>query len=472
MLTNQKQIYLIFCIFFWLFSADFSTAKSGTARIVLATGNVPPGSPFTITVTIEGSDQREYDRFPDIAGMSRRSIITTTATTQQGAAASPKVVQQITQQYLPERSGLFRIPPFSMVINGQPVSSPGGLVTVSSAPAETETDFAEATDDLLPESRTSVFFSVRSSRSRVYVGQGFTLSIGLFVAEDYPAVLNFYQLNTQLARLVRQLRPANCWEENMGIQGQPQQIPVRIGGREFLEYRLFEAVYYPLTRQDIRFPATALTMQLDARSDGNTGLQTYPSAGFSVSVGPLPARTSPGTGAVGRFRVQENVSNPSVATGQSFTYEISISGEGNPAPIDLPTPTPDAFVEVYPPEIEQNIIRRRGRVEARKTFRYQLIARRAGPLELGRYFRWSHFDPEQRRYIGWRSGLKVEASGATVTNATATGASGDQLFRDLEQRSTTEPYIDFRRLLVSAANILLTVMFLGLIFISIRGKRG
>ena len=214
-------------------------------------------------------------------------------------------------------------------------------------------------------------------------------------------------------------------------------------------------------------------MQLDARGDGSGTLQSFPAAGFAVSVLALPPRpASTRQLAVGRFQVQEKISQTALATGQSVTYEVSISGEGNPAPIELPTPQPDTFLEVYSPEIQQSITRRRGRVEARKTFRFQLIARQAGPVELGRYFRWSYFDPDQRRYAGWRSGLTLQASGAAITNATATGTAEEQVFRGLDQISTTGRYFDFRGLLVSAANLLLTVMFLGLIFISIRGKRG
>ncbi|MCY7349869.1 MAG: BatD family protein [Cytophagaceae bacterium] len=94
-------------------------------RIELGTSPLPINQLFTITVVIANSEERSYDRFPDLSGFTKRGTSSGTINDKTG------ITQRITQSYMAARPGSFLVPPFNMVVNGQVIKSSGGLITVA-----------------------------------------------------------------------------------------------------------------------------------------------------------------------------------------------------------------------------------------------------------------------------------------------------------------------------------------------------
>ncbi len=468
---KPRQIYLIILLFYCSFSRIFVFAQQNNIRIELGASSVPLGKPYTISVVITGSEQREYDRFPDIIGMSRRGTTTTTSTTTVGNRS--EIVQRITQNYIPNQTGNYVVTPFTMNVNGQTVQSMGGIVIVTDGVAkEAEPEEEEVAFEPTPaDAKAAAFLLLSTNRSQVYTGEGFNLSLGFFVADDNPLEMDFYALNLQLGAILKQIRPANCWEENFGIRGEPQIFETSVNGRKYTEYRLFQAVYFPLNTERIQFPSVSLKMSVKNEKSVKQDFLTFSSKPISVQPMALPKDPQQNQAVTGEYTVKDQLSARVIQTGKSVQYKITISGTGNLTPILVPTPENDAFFDFYPPVIQQSVVRRRGRVSGEKTFTFQIIPKQAGNFPLSTYFRWIFFNPRSRSYQNWKSGLVLKSQGEKVTNADADGNAGS-IFANLESVDSSKPFVNVQGTILSLANGLLAIMVLGMAYIFVRSKRG
>lgn len=63
-------------------------------------------------------------------------------------------------------------------------------------------------------------FLVESSQKSVFVNEGFVLSASFLVAKDNPSEYNFVDLNKQVTGIIQDLKPADCWIEEITTPGE------------------------------------------------------------------------------------------------------------------------------------------------------------------------------------------------------------------------------------------------------------
>ncbi|MCR5888713.1 BatD family protein [Hymenobacter sp. J193] len=143
-----------------------------------------------------------------------------------------------------------------------------------------------------------------------------------------------------------------------------------------------------------------------------TGLKTFVSLPRTVAVQPLPPHPLRDQAVVGSYRLLESIDRSSFRTGQAFTYTLRLEGEGNLSAVNPPPAPVWAGVEVYGPEVHQEVTRASGRVGGYKTFRYRVVAQKPGRLPLDSLFSVAVFDPAIRQYQVLRSSLTVDVKGA------------------------------------------------------------
>lgn len=469
---NLKKVYILFVIFFCLLTSPVRTlAQESAVRIELGESPLPINQSFTITVVITNSEERSYDRFPDLSGFTKRGTSSSTINDKTG------ITQRITQRYVAARAGSFLVPPFSMVVNGQLTKSSGGIIAVTAeealptadeSGADLETGEEETT---VADSKSDAFLSLRANRNRVFVGEGFTVRLSFYLANDSRQELQSYLLNEQIAQILPKIRPDNCWEENSGISGEPQTRPAVINGRRYTEYRVFEAAYFPLNTQEIRFPEVSLNLLTHpAGSASAATLKPFRSQIFVVQPRPLPPHPLRDRVAVGVFHLQESLSPSRGQTGRSLSYTLRLTGEGNLAGVELPVPANDDAFDFYPPDVQQAVSRQAGRVRGEKVFNYQLIPKRAGTFALRRYVRFIFFNPQTARFDTLRPQTIVRVTGKNVTTSEKATGSENALYARLDQLDSTVVNNDNQLLIKHIANVLLAVMLAGMVVIFWRIK--
>ncbi|MEM9675561.1 MAG: BatD family protein, partial [Bacteroidota bacterium] len=166
-------------------------AQAQNVSIELGADEIGANEPYTITLKLQNERLGQYGGFPNIPGFEKAGVSTSSSTNIVNGQISSS--QSITQSYLPSEQGTFRLSPFTMSVNGKEVSSPGATITVGPPRQRSvqRPNFSDPLDELFgrdnqPEEFVDVkeraFLSLTSSKDDVYVGEGFTITLALYVS--------------------------------------------------------------------------------------------------------------------------------------------------------------------------------------------------------------------------------------------------------------------------------------------------
>lgn len=434
--------------------APTPAAQAGQADLVLGRSVFPITEYFTISFRLRGAPLERYSPFPDLEGFKKSGKSSTTTTRIVGGQTTTELT--ITQRYAAYAEGDYTVKPFTMTINGQVVRSAGMALKVSAAPAAAATPPAPGAGGALQgiglldklfgkpkpqeyvEPKDNAFLALVPDKTSVYVGEGVHIGLYFYLSPTDQGLLDFYNFAGQLPLILRQLRQRTAWEELFDEQ---EILPesVTVGGKPYQRYRLYESEYYPLNAEPLVFPAVALQMVkyrvakkpaegLDNRMEG---YKTYRTAERTIAVKPLPPHPLRDQVPVGRYQLREAINRTAFRTGQAFTYSFGVEGEGNLAALNPPELKSRPELEVYGPDVQQELTREGGRVGGRKVFRYRLVARQPGTVPLDSLLQMVYFDPERARYDTLHPEVSPVVKGPARTTGTFRVRSDDPFYQNV-----------------------------------------
>jgi len=422
---------------FFLFAAFLSVqlVKSQNIQISLGPDEIGQNQAWTITVTVNNERLKNYDNFPDIEGFQKRGTSSSSQTNIINGQISSS--QSIIQTYVPVRQGTVNVPSFKMKVNDQFFSVTGKKVKVG-APVQTQQadPFRSFFDrdpmsDFFGRNEPNEFLDIKedallaftTNKEEVYVGEGFTTTLSFLIADNNRAPMQFHDLGRQLSEILKKLRPSNCWEENFNIENIEGE-PIRIGGKNYTQYKIYQATYFPLNNQKVNFPSVGLEMIKFkvAKNPSFFGqnrkedFKTFYSKPKTVKVKELPPHPLRDAVAVGNYKLDERLAKLQLQTGQSISYDFNVYGEGNISAIAKPNVINNGAFEFYEPNVKQNINREGGRVTGTKLFSYFMIPKEPGTYKLGDYFQWVFFNPQTKKYDTLKSQQIVNVTGESFKN--------------------------------------------------------
>ena len=464
-----------FVLYFYCGFAVFGQVADNVTAIGLGETDFPIERPFTISVIIANSETRPTINFPDITGFTKKGTSASVTTSE----LSGKTItnQVITQNYQARLPGRYRLPPFSILVNGETVESEGAMLTVLPSSTNSSTVSATlSTDDIVPTG--AAFLALRSSRNAIYTGEGVALKLSFFVADNYPFALNFTALNNQLQAIIKKMRPVNSWEENLAIN-ELKPIPAIIKGKKFREYQLYQSIFFPLSNQALSLPAVSLQLgrqPVIGPPQSDAEKVVFTSKPLTIAVRPLPVHPLRGRVPIGTFRLEERLERQRIGAGQSVRYTFTIAGTGNIATLPAPTIVNEhADVDVFPPE-ERHVLSQDGnQVTGSKTFTYFIVPHQNGAVSLANHFQWIYFDPQTVRYDTLRPRLTLQVGGKGPLDATLLASGngeigqgipkGNSFYAGIEAMDSSQQPISVSALIRAIANVLIVIMLLGMIFV-------
>ncbi len=426
-------LYLLLGMSLILFSNCFVIAQN--IKIDLGADQVALNEAFTIKITVENSRLRKYGEFPEIPGFVKQGTFSSSSTNIVNGNISS--AHSVTQNYAPNRQGTFTLAPFTMIINDQEVQSPGKPIKVGPANQKQQKQqqnpfFSDPFDDFFNRGKKpqefvdvkeDVFFAITTSKNEVFTGEGFVVTLSWYSSENNRASMRFYEVGKQLTEILKKIKPANSWEENFNIENINGKAVV-INGVNYMQYPIYKAAFYPLNTDTIIFPSVGLNMikYNVAKNPSFFGrnrqeeIKTYYSKLKRVIVKPLPPHPLKESVAVGQYKLREDISNTQLKTGESFSYEFKIFGQGNISAIYNPIIAQNDNFEFYPPNVQQNISRGNNQVSGTKSFTYYGIPSEPGEFNLGKYFQWIFFNPIEEKYDTLQSDILVNVTGDSKKN--------------------------------------------------------
>jgi len=431
----RKSSHVLLILLFALSSISGLNAQDLTVQ--LGKDQVGLNELFTITVTLQNGTIKSYTDFPDIDGFAKRGTSSTSKTNIVNGQITSS--QSIIQRYLPLEQGTYTLNNFSLKVNGADVSSNGKTIKIG-PPVERNRNSRRGRFDTFgnlfgreddrntksPEFvdvKEDAFLALTTDKDEVYVGEGFTATFAFYVADANRAPLQFHEAGKQLSKILKDLKPENCWEENFNIENIYGE-KVRINGKSYTRYKIYQAAFFPLNLEPVVFPSVPFEMIKFrvAKSpsffgrDREEDFKTFNTSEKRVKVKALPPHPLKDAVAVGDFELDERIDKNTVETGESFEYHFDIYGEGNISSIpDLKIPT-TKNIDVYPPNVRQDVNKGGGRVTGSKKYSYFGIPNEPGDYDLKDYFSWVFFNPEKGVYDTLRSEVKLNVTGESKKN--------------------------------------------------------
>ena len=463
------KLYVLLNIILCYSSFCYSQELVDEYTIEIGAKSLSVSEPLVISVILKDVENRVPILFPEIKGLEKQSKSAISAVnTVEGKKV---VIQTISQQYFARKPGKYVIPTFSILVNGIRVKSEETSVFFESGGAR-EDDLPGTEDaSLIPEldaGNQDIFLSVQSDKGSVFIRQGFSLRVSLFVAENAPVDMEFYQFNNQLQAILKKLRPVACWEENVGLE-EIVKRQVQIAGKNYTEYNMYQAQLFPLTLQDIVFPSVTLEMLVVAsKSSLNEGykiIKPFSSKTLKVRVKPLPQHPYREQVPVGQYSLVERLSASMIYPGESIRYLFKIEGKGNIAAITEPEILTNSAFDFYPPDISQIKKVSARSVTGEKAFDYFVVPRQDGKFPLGRYFQWIYFDPVMEKYDTLRSSKVLEVKGEDYKLGNISLSGTLSLYDNLESLNSNTETLDFKKILKDITNAVVILLLVTMIWI-------
>lgn len=459
--------------------ALFVPARAQQASIELGKSPLPLNQYFTVSVRLQNQQLKEYTPFPEIEGFKKSNKYSSTKTIITGGTTT--TILTITQNYAPLEEGEYTLKPFSMKVNGQTLQSKGmelkvtpmqaNAPPVSNLPPDLITldEEQEALEqEEAPEfvdKDDNAFLSLYTSKNEVFVGEGVHVALYFYLAEEDQRLLDFYDFGNQITGILRQLKQPNAWEETFDFtEITPENVTVQ--GEPYLRFKLYEAVLFPINLEPLQFPQLQLRMikykvakkPTLVAEERQEGYKTFYSRPKTVEVKELPPHPLRNVVPVGNYRLRERLSQRSVPVNKSFTYVFQVEGEGNLAAIMPPVPEAPPGLEFYPPDVQQDVTKRSGRVLGAKSFSYAVLPREPGAYALGSAMEWIYFNPATAAYDTLRPTLQVQITGARDSDAQVLSRDLGSFYNIIENEDNTLVDLHLFEEIKRYTNIILLVL--------------
>ena len=457
-----RYFLLLFITFLLLFSPFYIQAQSNI-NIEVSSQEIALNEPFSIIVASEDKPLEDVNFFPELLGLIKYGTINETTTKE--VAGRRVLVFKIIQNYYAKKIGNYKIKPFQMRVKEQNFNFDVLNITVGVANGKAEGLPEEYEKEVLQKEvsfkniKDEVFFGLSIDKTEVVVGEGFNIILAIYIAEKSNFALNFKDLGKELATILKKIKPQNCWEEDFNIiKITPNQL--KINGKAFNQYKIYQASYFPLAPTTILFPSVSITT-LNKETNKENTFETQPA---KIKVRNLPS-PQPHAGLVGNFYLDEAVSTKIIRTGESFTYSLAITGEGNVVGVQAPTLVENASFEFYPPAIIQSVRRVGDKIFGTKIFNYQIIPKNAGSFSFKPYFSYINFNLNRKKYDTLRPKAVFRVEGAIIsTNLSGGAAIYGEFYRNILNEDTHFYEKKTNNWLVRVVNVFLGIFTIATFF--------
>jgi tetratricopeptide (TPR) repeat protein len=276
--------------------------------------------------------------------------------------------------------GTARIDPIAVRVGGRTLHT-DPLVLLVVDDAETARGRAAGTSP-------PIFVSARVDRQRAWVGQQVTLTFSFYHDPGAP-----------LAESPDYDPPQTPGFWRVELSDDPEITSERIGGRTYQVQR-FRYALFPLQPGVAEIgPARVRVVQPDEERWWEAGRpRTLATDPLTVTVDSLPNGAPPGFGgAVGSYSLSGALPAREVVAGSPIELALTVEGTGNPAAVSAPELPDWPEIEVGAPNVETESDLNGQRLGGRATFRWILVPRNDGTLDLGAA-RLPYFDPDRGAY--------------------------------------------------------------------------
>jgi hypothetical protein len=208
------------------------------------------------------------------------------------------------------------------------------------------------------------------------------------------------------------------WSENLTQQGQPQTQTQTINGETYRVAEIYRVALFPQRSGEITIEPLETDMVISLPGQRRQSLfdeffggspfdqrrtirQTVRSNAVTLNVRPIPLQNRPAafSGMVGsEFEVKASVNHTELNVNDAVNLNISVSGRGNLRMLDRPGFNFPPNLEVFDPNVSDNIRNTTAGVSGTRQYDYVMIPRTGGEFVIPSWD-FVYFDPVAERFI-------------------------------------------------------------------------
>jgi hypothetical protein len=366
-------------------------------KVKFSDRSIREGEVFTITLIVPTKKVKEISPFPEIEDFAKRRTLFEREKKEDVFIAE--------QEYMPTRPGIFTLPSFTISVNGQTYSFEGTKITVAPGKKTTEPvteDKALKKEEFTPSALDALFL-VESTVKSVFVNEGFVLTASFLIAKDNPSEYNFVDLNKQVGAIIQDLKPADCWVEEITSLGVLKKDTVVLHNKTYNRFQLYKVCLFPLGPGTITIPSATFKVLTYATHRAKNFIErrdefkVYHSGEIAIQVVNLPDHPLRDSVPVGTADLQTTIWKKVLEVNEPLKVALKVSGMFNPAIAQMNVKEPRDW-EIYPEKEEVKKEVRGGNVQFTKVYNYQIIPRNIGSIKLADCFSLIYFNTTTRTY--------------------------------------------------------------------------
>ncbi len=421
----RKNIKYIRIIPFVILNIFIFSIKGYTQEIDVFTGktNLSINEKFTVAIFFPKDSKREFKAyrqyfFPDIADFEKGRTVYMDEEEPKG--------YKIIQYYSPRKSGTFIVNPVRIKIRDKVYASKRVQVKVSrrtNYKAE-EPPVIKIDDNLeFEEPKLDAALDIRSTKTKVYIGEGFGITVSFLISTQNKVEITFVDLNDQRKEFIKKMKSSGYFIEDFLLPNEIEVDTVMIKEKKYTKWKLYEGVFFPIDSNNIKIPVLnlsvityAIAKNKNESVERKSITRIFSTRPILIKVTALPISKGRVQPPVGYYRLSESVFPDKIRTGKSFKYTFTIVGEGNIAALPDPVIYPGEYFDIYAPRIAQEISRQQGRVFGTKSFVYYVTPKEPGDFKLSNFFKWTYFNAVNGRFDTLTSLLSLKVRGESLKN--------------------------------------------------------
>lgn len=269
----------------------------------------------------------------------------------------------------------------------------------------------------------SVHLVAEISKTNPFINEGITVTYKLYVSHNV-GVSNWRELDSP--------KYSDFWSQNIEYT-EYKQGEEKYKGREYRYVVLRSTVLYPQKSGELEIEPLTLDVAIEVpgskrdffgRRISERVNKTISAGKRTIQVKPLPTIGRPDNynGAVGNFNLDVKTNKDKLNANESLQLDIEISGKGNLKLFSIPSIKLPSALEVYEPEISENINTDLGGMRGSIRNSYTIVPQFKGNYPIPA-FKFSYFDPITEQYKTLTSPEQmIEVEGGPVSASSASPA--------------------------------------------------
>ena len=360
-----------------LVAAAPAAGLAQSARAFLSQNPVPLNGRFVLNVEVSGGSRESDPAPPDLSAFAAY-LGSGTSTSVQIVNGRMSTTSTIQYRFQATREGTFEIGPVAVPVDGREVRTDPLTIEIGGAPAAGArgADGGVDADDL--------FVIAAANAERVYVNQPVLAEYRIYTRVDVEG----YTVTPPGA--------AGFWVEELAARQGPTEQVVR-DGVQYASTLVHRAALFPTSAGPKRVDPLVLEAQVRVQrrrgagpfgtfGDSLFGRRTpvsVASNALDVDVLPVPPGAPASfSGFVGSLAVSAGLDRTAAETNDALTLRVDISGDGNVRTLPEPSLNLPPGVEVYPPEMREDVEPAADGVRGRRVYEYVIVPREPGPMTI------------------------------------------------------------------------------------------